>query len=244
MRRRRDRTTCPAHPRSRGENPLCRLSCGTQSGSSPLTRGKPASREDALAPVRLIPAHAGKTTPCLLASGRWAAHPRSRGENGCPQSGQCVCPGSSPLTRGKPSSTACLRRLSRLIPAHAGKTAARAGRRHLGGAHPRSRGENACCPHGRAPRTGSSPLTRGKHVYLGTAGFASRLIPAHAGKTRAESAQNQGKRAHPRSRGENGEGRWGRGFVGGSSPLTRGKRREPRALDCHDGLIPAHAGKT
>ena len=52
------------------------------------------------------------------------------------------------------------------------------------------------------------------------------------------------KPAHPRSRGENtARGRrllsWG-----GSSPLTRGKRRSGRAGRGRGRLIPAHAGKT
>ena len=50
--------------------------------------------------------------------------------------------------------------------------------------------------------------------------------------------------AHPRSRGENQDSshvtmsRWG------SSPLTRGKHRDPRLVRVGGRLIPAHAGKT
>ena len=53
-----------------------------------------------------------------------------------------------------------------------------------------------------------------------------------------------GRQAHPRSRGENAERRRGGELLGGSSPLTRGKRHslQPRLRD--RGLIPAHAGKT
>ena len=51
-------------------------------------------------------------------------------------------------------------------------------------------------------------------------------------------------RAHPRSRGENGHRCRGCRVLGGSSPLTRGKRRDQLG-DCRVvGLIPAHAGKT
>ena len=54
---------------------------GTAGGSSPLTRGKLGNLLGAVATVRLIPAHAGKTP--LLGPIRTAptAHPRSRGEN-------------------------------------------------------------------------------------------------------------------------------------------------------------------
>ena len=51
----------PAHPRSRGENSIETTQDGDASGSSPLTRGKPAAWADCENPPRLIPAHAGKT---------------------------------------------------------------------------------------------------------------------------------------------------------------------------------------
>ena len=50
--------------------------------------------------------------------------------------------------------------------------------------------------------------------------------------------------AHPRSRGENGLGRPGLVWDGGSSPLTRGKPVTPGGESVKEGLIPAHAGKT
>ena len=50
------------------------------------------------------------------------------------------------------------------------------------------------------------------------------LIPAHAGKTHRAGSPAAGRRAHPRSRGEN---------------LARG-----HPPDHEQGLIPAHAGKT
>ena len=50
--------------------------------------------------------------------------------------------------------------------------------------------------------------------------------------------------AHPRSRGEN-ESRSRAGLMTrGSSPLTRGKRRDPKIRRHLERLIPAHAGKT
>ena len=132
----------------------------------------------------------------------------------------------------------------RLIPAHAGKTwgARDCGRWRT--AHPRSRGENG--PRAPALRhaLGSSPLTRGKHLVTRHTEGLERLIPAHAGKTRVPARAYSRRRAHPRSRGENG---WpARNILPdeGSSPLTRGK--QARSLDTCEGvrLIPAHAGKT
>ena len=50
-------------------------------GSSPLTRGKRISLFNDLSQIRLIPAHAGKTTWCSRLALGSRAHPRSRGEN-------------------------------------------------------------------------------------------------------------------------------------------------------------------
>ena len=50
-----------AHPRSRGENHGVESRVTNQTGSSPLTRGKPSRARSALFRGWLIPAHAGKT---------------------------------------------------------------------------------------------------------------------------------------------------------------------------------------
>ena len=52
----------------------------------------------------------------------------------------------------------------------------------------------------------------------------TRLIPAHAGKTRLKDSDRHRRGAHPRSRGENTTARWQAAHTVGSSPLTRGKR--------------------
>ena len=91
---------------------------------------------------------------------------------------------------------------------------------------------------------GSSPLTRGKlRSGLGNAASA-RLIPAHAGKTGRNPRDGPRCRAHPRSRGENDQPAAVIPDWMGSSPLTRGKRCRERGFADHEGLIPAHAGKT
>ena len=111
-----------AHPRSRGENERLMVRYRIESGSSPLTRGK---RVDSLSHGkrdRLIPAHAGKTSSRRSAATSSAAHPRSRGENPWGRRFRRHHAGSSPLTRGKLLPDQERLRLSRLIPAHAGKT--------------------------------------------------------------------------------------------------------------------------
>ena len=92
--------------------------------------------------------------------------------------------------------------------------------------------------------SGSSPLTRGKHVAATARPARTRLIPAHAGKTSQFLADCPCGRAHPRSRGENATHGHYTQLRPGSSPLTRGKPwlRSFRSVPCR--LIPAHAGKT
>ena len=70
------------------------------------------------------------------------------------------------------------------------------------------------------------------------------LIPAHAGKTARTHSGRGLSRAHPRSRGENGENDDIAGLSVGSSPLTRGKQASEDTEFWAVGLIPAHAGKT
>ena len=121
--RRRDSRPQPrAHPRSRGENAIPSRGDGGRRGSSPLTRGKPGPICPKRSCRRLIPAHAGKTTPARCASEGPGAHPRSRGENLSGLRRRLSGNGSSPLTRGKLFGVLPVGEEGRLIPAHAGKT--------------------------------------------------------------------------------------------------------------------------
>ena len=111
-----------AHPRSRGENRDLGGGDDTSHGSSPLTRGKPEVGLVRASDRGLIPAHAGKTLAAPGEPRANAAHPRSRGENPMIASRRPSVVGSSPLTRGKQLAAETSTPLSRLIPAHAGKT--------------------------------------------------------------------------------------------------------------------------
>ena len=154
-----------------------------------------------------------------------------------------VC-GSSPLTRGKQRKRRHSLRRSGLIPAHAGKTADDWSKLSVLAAHPRSRGENDGGIMDVALSPGSSPLTRGKQRRRLRNHGHMRLIPAHAGKTQAQSSQSPIPSAHPRSRGENSYTETMSPSAMGSSPLTRGKLRPGTARRRRTRLIPAHAGKT
>ena len=238
------RMTPRAHPRSRGENGETSRPSRAAAGSSPLTRGKLPKPTTGQLTKGLIPAHAGKTAGSRTRANGWRAHPRSRGENVVCVFRKLVSRGSSPLTRGKPYSSHSRDVYPGLIPAHAGKTASRPLGTARRGAHPRSRGENRRSDRPPPSRGGSSPLTRGKPRMRHRATPDRGLIPAHAGKTDRPGRLGGNGRAHPRSRGENDARRSARCRVGGSSPLTRGKRDRLPDLRRKTGLIPAHAGKT
>ena len=91
-------------------------------------------------------------------------------------------------------------------------------------AHPHSRGENAQYLAFIGFPSGSSPLTRGKHAFAEQRPGGQGLIPTHAGKTPPHRLHRNAPRAHPHSRGENGQDGHDEGAPAGSSPLTRGKR--------------------
>ena len=173
-----------AHPRSRGENGSDVSDLMAKAGSSPLTRGKLKAIHRHIFQDGLIPAHAGKTQSSSAWSRRAWAHPRSRGENFASRWIASSAMGSSPLTRGKQVRAKVGVKPSRLIPAHAGKTASVGVRCVAGRAHPRSRGENPVGHPRRVRDGGSSPLTRGKPQELPNLFDDLGLIPAHAGKTR------------------------------------------------------------
>ena len=151
----------------------------------------------------LIPAHAGKTRRSDRVASKGGAHPRSRGENASLRDVLLPENGSSPLTRGKLGSVCALDALTGLIPAHAGKTEVGGDSDQVVRAHPRSRGENVFAAPMIVLIWGSSPLTRGKLDRFSAVVVSFGLIPAHAGKTLANSDAPVIERAHPRSRGEN-----------------------------------------
>ena len=214
-----------AHPRSRGENRSYGRYRRGGGGSSPLTRGKPATYQVTAKLGGLIPAHAGKTSSGSRPPAPPRAHPRSRGENYERKTGQPITSGSSPLTRGKPRVRYLILLRIGLIPAHAGKTHQPNDVTQITQAHPRSRGENSPDGSERRVYKGSSPLTRGKLTSLALREVSLGLIPAHAGKTACSCAAWTGPPAHPRSRGENSSSSLLSSSEAGSSPLTRGKRR-------------------
>ena len=132
--------------------------------------------------------------------------------------------GSSPLARGLRPSPWPGRSGSRIIPARAGFTNMRPGKRKCSADHPRSRGVYSPAVTPKLSSPGSSPLARGLHPYKYRDGLARRIIPARAGFT----CTAMRARSSP----------------AGSSPLARGLHSPHKTHPCTFRIIPARAGFT
>ena len=151
-------------------------------------------------------------------------HPRIRGEHHPPPGTRSRAPGSSPHTRGAPSTNTAHTAAPRIIPAYAGSTLP--------------------CELSRGDGDGSSPHTRGALVAGVTADGDPGIIPAYAGSTGAFVDLHLSIPDHPRIRGEHGVDRDSQLLFAGSSPHTRGARRPGHAPPELAGIIPAYAGST
>ena len=135
-----DRT--PDHPRACGANKGAFAQTLSADGSSPRMRGKPEHRHPGHGHRRIIPAHAGQTSPHAIMPPRSTDHPRACGANGSMTCAFRSCSGSSPRMRGKHDLRQQPRRKLRIIPAHAGQTDLPAGRAIESADHPRACGAN------------------------------------------------------------------------------------------------------
>ena len=172
-----------AHPRTGGENDQHADLDSVLVGSSPHGRGKLVLVPRAAREVRLIPARAGKTSPCVRGMGLGPAHPRTGGENSVIVYSVPGSIGSSPHGRGKRAGHFPHAGGGRLIPARAGKTLKVSQTRFLTPAHPRAGGENQCLSIFTTHYAGSSPRGRGKPCDYSLSCREPGLIPARAGKT-------------------------------------------------------------
>ena len=112
----------PDHPRACGANTIAFGEFFVGSGSSPRMRGKQTGSPDLADSVRIIPAHAGQTTPIVTAWYRTPDHPRACGANTSTRSAYSTLVGSSPRMRGKLVGVVVFPCPKWIIPAHAGQT--------------------------------------------------------------------------------------------------------------------------
>ena len=213
---------------------------------------------------RIIPAHAGNSPRQGRTPYPSPDHPRACGELGVDAARLTRPDGSSPRMRGthRASGPRCAWR--RIIPAHAGNSSSRRLLSAECADHPRACGElvswlpvdgslggssRACgelfsvaLKPGSIP--GSSPRMRGTLVCVSRDRSRSRIIPAHAGNSRAALFPAATALDHPRACGELTDAAAAILPIDGSSPRMRGTLRASAvgALVCR--IIPAHAGNS
>ena len=213
-------------------------------GSPPRIRGKLRQLACFSAAVGITPAHAGKRVVSAASAVTSTDYPRVCGEKIASSLSVLKSAGSPPRMRGKPTQTQCCPPISRITPAHAGKTFSLPGSRALRPDHPRACGENYRSYKSFVRQRGSPPRMRGKLVLNRDHAVPLRITPAHAGKTCASSTSRAACGDHPRACGENSVVREDVIKITGSPPRMRGKPLNSGYDAVKDRITPAHAGKT
>ena len=170
-------------------------------GSSPHTRGLHYRAFPMLSVLRIIPAHAGFTRPRWGSTSTPADHPRTRGVYRRWYAALVRRRGSSPHTRGLRGRVHAGAAEGGIIPAHAGFTPGPSSPRASSWDHPRTRGVYPMVASRRPSVVGSSPHTRGLRDRVTGVTWPLRIIPAHAGFTRARTQPACAAWDHPRTRG-------------------------------------------
>ena len=194
--------------------------------------------------LRITPAHAGKTQQRLRAGRLVEDHPRACGENMLKPCPFCGSKGSPPRMRGKPTRYTANICMSRITPAHAGKTDYAQPAFATEEDHPRACGENEKGKNCESSREGSPPRMRGKPDCSAASICRMRITPAHAGKTSRMSRRRSGTKDHPRACGENISTDCVQIAMTGSPPRMRGKPATQHRVGAGGWITPAHAGKT
>ncbi len=130
------------HPRACGANPSSLAICVVSNGSSPRMRGKPQRGRRRQRRDRIIPAHAGQTTPARPLGAPPSDHPRACGANVACSRSRMPMTGSSPRMRGKRALPEPIKLHLRIIPAHAGQTRQYCVAASINADHPRACGAN------------------------------------------------------------------------------------------------------
>ena len=149
-------------------------------------------------------------------------HPRIRGERWTSPLQRRRGAGSSPHTRGTHRGRQVDTRAGRFIPAYAGNAMKRAWSAWPASVHPRIRGE--------------------RRAVLGGVLGGVRFIPAYAGNAVSTSPSRLMMTVHPRIRGERTCQFRRDHLQRGSSPHTRGTRRNVSSATGLHRFIPAYAG--
>ena len=130
----------------------------------------------------------------------------------------------------------------RFIPAYAGNARRFSMNGPAKAVHPRIRGERLHGFYASHAKPGSSPHTRGTRPGEVHIVPVARFIPAYAGNAEFSMRVPMIHPVHPRIRGERLMAAQFRRYRNGSSPHTRGTRRDHDGLQSATRFIPAYAG--
>ena len=153
------------HPHTRGEHTPPAGNGIIDFGSSPHTRGTPRAHQPHGTGERFIPTHAGNTSGYTWQSATNTVHPHTRGEHDHVVGHHNRRVGSSPHTRGTHVHPGKSAMPLRFIPTHAGNTLNGPAFARKPPVHPHTRGEHPLLTNGHWKQYGSSPHTRGTHIY-------------------------------------------------------------------------------
>ncbi len=131
------------HPRECGGNNVEHDQRSQVRGPSPRVRGKRRGTRCWVVPQGSIPASAGETGMPWALRRRWRVHPRECGGNRIETRTSRSIAGPSPRVRGKLGGPGIDERTMGSIPASAGETGSRPGRRAPSPVHPRECGGNS-----------------------------------------------------------------------------------------------------
>ena len=232
------------HPRACGEQGSFLMPSMQSSGSSPRMRGAAIRNSRELTWQRIIPAHAGSSSPRGRLWCRPPDHPRACGEQGDVAYGDRSMSGSSPRMRGAGVADSRAAFPDRIIPAHAGSSRHRRRRTRSTSDHPRACGEQDWPSYPTTAAWGSSPRMRGAACLQASVRGTRRIIPAHAGSSRAGQRKEVGGADHPRACGEQPPCLAREIAHVGSSPRMRGADDCSWVGNSKPRIIPAHAGSS
>ena len=212
------------HPRLCGEKPDNEFDEEYFEGSPPPMRGKAADIVGMKVVLRITPAYAGKSVPCLWTVRGCGDHPRLCGE--------------------KPEHFSQCTNLKRITPAYAGKSNHVADVYRIEWDHPRLCGEKISHALLMMLDRGSPPPMRGKVPEDCRPPTEIRITPAYAGKRSKLLLHGNFRGDHPRLCGEKLLLYVPLPAGIGSPPPMRGKALKIIPKQKHYRITPAYAGKS
>ena len=212
-------------------------------GSPPRGRGKVDGPPAQVGRGRITPAQAGRSPYFLYGKKDYKDHPRIGGEKAELTAAVISAMGSPPRRRGKGYREFGIDISDRITPAQAGKSVAPRQKRSALWDHPRVGGEKYSRPSYSRISMGSPPRGRGKGNQAFSWYGSSRITPAWAGKSGAQTIPLDLSEDHPRVGGEKSMMVPHTLTRLGSPPRGRGKGSFLLQSPDDLGITPAWAGK-